>query len=338
MPESFKPPRRFPGIEKKVNRFFVVALIGITAVILLVSYKQGLFIPHTPLYFYTADAIGINRGMTIKLFGLHVGSVKNMQISDRGVKVELAIVSDFIPRVPKGSQIKLARESYIGGASLQIIPGTDPDKAKQTITAGDEIEFISGRTIVEIVDSLKSEITPLVTDMRSVLAEFNRSDGDYRKSTAAARELLEQLPATNLEARKLLRNADRAVLTAEATFVSVSRVSAEAEKQLPLVAGKLTTTLDSFADTAAQLREATRKNSEALHETLRQTPALIRDGNDLVRQGSDLAHDGQEIIGAVRNAWPIRNLVEAPATRTLAVDSFEAAVAGRDSVVAPAKR
>jgi ABC-type transporter Mla subunit MlaD len=170
-----------------------------------------------------------------------------------------------------------------------------------------------------------------VSDVRGILADFNRPDGDYRKSSAAARELFEQLPATNQEARRLLRDADRSVLAAEATFGSVSRVSAQAEQQLPVLAGKLTATLDSFSDAAAQLREATRKNSDALHETLRQTPALVRDGNDLVR-------DGQEIVGAVRNAWPIRNLVEAPATRTLPLDSFEADVAVRDYPVTPAQR
>jgi ABC-type transporter Mla subunit MlaD len=330
MPESYSPPRRFPGIDKTVNRFFVAALTGIIGVIFLVSYKQGLFIPHTALYFYAPDALGINKGTTVRLFGLQVGTVKDMQISDRGVKVALAIVSEYIPRIPKGSHIKLARESYVGGASLQIIPGTGSG-ATQPVEAGDEVGYVTGRTIVEIIDDLKNQVTPLVNDMRGILAEFSRPDGDYRKSSAAARELLEQLPATNREAQKLLRDTDRTVIAAEATFGSLSRVSAQAEQQLPIVAGKLTTTLDSFGEAAAQLREATRKNSDALHETLRQTPALVRDSNDLVR-------DGQEIVGAVRNAWPVRNLVEAPATRTLPVDSFETAVAVRDNPVKPVQR
>jgi ABC-type transporter Mla subunit MlaD len=328
MSESYSPPQRFAGIDRKVNRFFVTALAGITAVVLLVSYKQGLFIPHTPLYFYAPDALGISNGTTVRLFGLQVGTVKDMRISDRGVKVEFFVATEYTPRIPKGSQIRLARESYIGGASLQIIPRADLGRASEPVAAGDEFEFVASRTIVEIVDDLKTQVTPLVSDVRGLLADFNRPDGDFPKSSAAARALLEQLPVTNQDARRLLRDADRTVLAAEATFGAVSRVSAQAEQQIPVLAGKLTTTLDSFADAAAQFREATRKNSDALHETLRQTPALVRDGNDLVR-------DGQEIVGAVRNAWPMRDLVETPATRTLAVDSFEAAVAVRDYPPAP---
>src|ERR1700675_2989635 len=178
MSESYSPPRRFAGIERKVNRFFVVALAGIVGVILLVSYKQGLFIPHTPLYFYAPDALGINNGTTVRLFGLQVGTVRHMQISDRGVKVELAIVTEFIPRIPKGSHVKLARESYVGGASLQIIPKSG-DGTTQTVEAGDEVGFVTGRTIVEIIDDIKSQVTPLVSDLRSTLADFTRPDGDY---------------------------------------------------------------------------------------------------------------------------------------------------------------
>ena len=313
-----------------VNRFYLVAFTGIIGVILLVSYKQGVFVPHTPLYFYAADAIGISKGMPVKLFGLPVGNVRNMEIADRGVKVELSIVSDYLPRIPKDSQARLARESYVGGASLQIIPGADPNQAAKPVVAGDEIEFVTSHSIAEIIDDIKNQVTPLINDLRGMLAEINQPESDYRKSTSAARTLLEQLPVTNQEARQTLRDIDRTVVAvgreAEATLGTAARIGAQTEQQLPVLAGKLATTLDSLNEAVTQVRDATRKNSDALHETLRQTPALVRDGGDLVR-------DGQEIVGAVRNAWPIRNLVEAPAMRTLPVDSFESA-----RPLAPAQR
>lgn len=351
MPEPFSPPRRFAGIERKVNRFFVVASAGIVGVLLLVGYKQGLFVSHTPLYFHTADAIGIGKGTTVKLLGLQVGAVKNMALADHRVKVEMAIANEYLPRIPKGSHIKLAREGYVGGASLQIIPRTGSGPA-QPVTAGDEMEFVTSHTIVETIDDIKNQVAPLVSDVRGMLADFNRPDGDYRKSFAATRELLEQLQAATQEARRLLRDTDRTAHAAEAAFGSVARVGAQAEQELPVVAGKLASTLDTFAEVAAQVRETTRKNGEALHETLQQTPALVRQGTDLVREGrelvrdgrgfvregSELVRDGREIVGAVRNTWPIRTLVEAPGTRTLPLDSAEAAVAARDYPVAPAPR
>jgi hypothetical protein len=101
----------------------------------------------------------------------------------------------------------------------------------------------------------------------------------------------------------------------------VARVSAQLEQQLPMLAGKLGATLDSLSETAAQIRDATRKNGDALHEALVQVPGLLRDGGDLVREG-------QDIVGAARNSWLIRDNIETRSVRTLPVDSFEAATPG----------
>jgi hypothetical protein len=129
------------------------------------------------------------------------------------------------------------------------------------------------------------------------------------------------VPETNRELRQLMRDVDRTALAvgrrAEAALVSTERLGVQAEKELPALAGKLGTALDSINQAAAEIRSATRKNGEALHTVLSQTPALMRDGGQLVR-------DGQEVIGAAKNSWLIRDYVEPAAMRTLPLDSFEA--------------
>ncbi|MGB7541040.1 MAG: MlaD family protein, partial [Burkholderiales bacterium] len=327
-------PRRFAGIGRKVSLFFITAVLGVAGVILLVSYKQGAFVRHTSIYFYAADVFGINKGMAVKLFGLPVGSVTSMDISDRGVKVELSIVSDYIPRIPKGSQARLVREGYIGAANIQIIPGVDSNRGTAPVAEKEVIEFVRSRDVAELFDDLKKQVTPMFNDVSRTIAEMNRPDSDFRKSMAAARATLEKLPDTGRDAGKLLRDADTTMLAvgrdAGTALGSAARVGAQAEQQLPVLSGKLSTTLDTLSEAAVQIRDAARKNGDALHEVLTQVPALLRDGGDLVR-------DGQEIVGATRNAWPIRDLVEAPAMRTLPVDSFEWSGAGRP-VADPAQR
>jgi ABC-type transporter Mla subunit MlaD len=317
--EPFKRPTRFVGIDRSVTQFFLVAFVSLIAVSLIVGYKQGAFIPHTSIYFYAADASGINKGMPVKLFGLPVGSVKRLDLSDRGIKVELSIISDYIPRIPRGSDAKISREGVVGGAFLQIIPNT-PDKDMPSVAAEEIIEFTPSRTVAELIDDLKLQVTPMLSDVRGVLAALNSKDGDFRKSAAAARVALEQLPATADATRKLMADADRAVVAlsprAEAALTSLAHVSANADQQLPQLAGKMATTLDSLNEAAIQIRDATRKNGEALHDALRQAPAVVRDSGDLVR-------DGLEIADGVRNAWPVRNLVEPRTTRTLPLDSYE---------------
>jgi ABC-type transporter Mla subunit MlaD len=320
MHEEHPRPRRFAGIGRKVSLFFLTTVIGVIGVILLVSYKQGAFVRHTAIYFYAADALGISNGMPVRLFGLPVGNVSDLDISDRGVKVQLSINSEYIPRLPKGSHARLVREGYIGAATIQIVPGREPGRTAEPLADGDEIEYIPARGVAELVDDFKNQLTPVINDMRRMIAELNNPNGDFRKSVAGANTVFQQLPETNREMRQVLRDADRTVVAvgrqAEAALGSVERVSVQMERQLPLLAEKFATTLDELSETSAQIRDTARKNGDALHEVLVQMPGLLRDGGDLVREG-------QDVVGAARNSWFLRDMIEEKAVRTLPLDSFE---------------
>jgi phospholipid/cholesterol/gamma-HCH transport system substrate-binding protein len=309
MQEEHARPRRFVGIGRKVSLFLVSAVLGVAGVILLVGYKQGIFVRHTTIYFNAADAFGINKGTSVRLFGIPVGSVSNLDISDRGVKVELSIISDYTPRVPKSTRARLLREGYIGAATIQLVPGSEPGHALQPVVDGDEIEYVQARGVPELVEEFKTQLTPVINDLRKVLADLNQPNSEFRKSMIGASAILQQLPDTNREMRRMLQDTDSAVL-------AFGRVSGQLERDLPGITAKLSSTLDSMAETSTQIRDAARKNGDALHEVLVQMPGLVREGGDLVR-------DGQDIVGAARNSWLLRDNMEVKAMRSLPVDSFE---------------
>jgi len=314
-------PRRFVGIGRKVSLFLLIAVLGVAGVILLVGYKQGIFVRHTTIYFHAADAFGINKGTAVRLFGLPVGAVSNLDISDRGVKVELSIISDYTPRVPKSSRARLVREGYVGAATIQLVPGGEPGRALQPVVDGDEIEYVPARGVAELIDDFKTQLTPVLNELRRLMAEMNQPNSDFRKSVAGAGAVLQQLPETNREMRKMLQDTDNTVRQAATTFASVGRVSSQLEQQLPVLTAKLGATFDSLSETSAEIRDATRKNGAALHEVLVQMPGLMREGGDLVR-------DGQDIVGAARNSWLLRDNLEVKSMRSLPVDSFEATAPG----------
>ena len=307
MQDAHVPPRRFAGIRKKISLFMLTAVFGVAGAVVLVAYKQGAFVRHTSIYFYAEDVFGINKGMAVRLFGLPVGSVRDLEIADRGVKVELSIISDYVPRVPKSSKARLTREGYIGAANIQILPGADPAGSQDPVSQGDVIGFVPNRGVTELVEDIKTQLTPMVNEMRRMFAEMNAPGSDFRKSVEGAAVVFQQLPQTNREMREMLRGA-------EGTFGSASRVTGQLERELPVVTAKLGTALDSLAEAAGEIRAAARKNGDALHETLSQAPALMR--------------DGQEVVGAAKSTWLIRDYIEAPAMRTLPVDSFESFGAG----------
>ncbi|HKW37136.1 MAG TPA: MlaD family protein [Burkholderiales bacterium] len=321
MQEEHARPRRFVGIGRKVSVFLLAAVFGVVGVILLVGYKQGVFVRHTRIYFHAADVFGISKGTSVRLFGLPVGSVSDLDISDRGVKVELSLISDYTPRIPKTTRARLVREGYVGAANIQLVPGGEPGRALQPVVDGDEIEYMPARGVAELVDEFKTQLTPVIDDLRRMLVDLNRPDSEFRKSIAGASALLQQLPDTNREARKMLKDTGSMARQAESTFASLGRVSGDLEREVPLLSGKLAGTLDSIAETSTQIRDATRKNGDALHEVLVQMPGLVRDSGELVR-------DGQDVVGAARNSWLLRDNIEVKSMRSLPVDSFESTGAG----------
>jgi phospholipid/cholesterol/gamma-HCH transport system substrate-binding protein len=316
MQEEHPSPRRFVGIGRKVSLFLVMAVLGVIGVILLVGYKQGAFLRHTTIYFHAADVFGISKGTSVRLFGVPVGSVSNLDISDRGVRVELSIISDYTPRLPKTTRARLVREGYVGAATIQLVPGGEPGRAMQPVADGDEIEYMAPRGVAELVEDFKTQLTPVINDLRRVLVDMNQPNSDFRKSMAGASAFLQQLPETNRDVRKLLQDTDNMVRQADTTLASLGRVSGDLERRVPLVAGKMETALDNMSETSTQIRDTVRKNGDALHEVLVQMPGLLRDGNELVR-------DGQDVVGAARNSWLLRDNVEVKSMRSLPVDSFE---------------
>jgi ABC-type transporter Mla subunit MlaD len=312
-------PRRFRGIRKQVNLFLLTALIGFAGVTGLVAYKQGMFVQHTNIFFHAPDATGINKGMAVRLHGVPVGAVKEIELVDRGVRVRLGINSSHIPQFPRGSQARLTREGYVGAASIQVLPGTAATD-RTPVAEGDEIRFIAQKGMADMLDEVRQQMTPAFQELRRAAAEMADPDSDFRRSVSAMRELIEELPGATRELRQLVRNTDRTMITlgrrAEDTLNIFTRLGTQTEQQLPMLSGKLAGTLDALDATAAQVRETTRTNGEALRELLVQTPELVRGSGELMR-------DTQELTTAARRTWLLRDYIEPSQMRTLPVDSFE---------------
>lgn len=320
-------PRRFRGIRKQVSTFLVTAVLGFAGVVGLVAWKQGLFVDHTNVYFHAPDALNISRGMPVRLHGVPVGTVRDVTLADRGgVRVRLGINSDYVRRLTRSSVARLTREGYVGATSIQIVTG--PADADQTPAAeGEEIRFVAQKGMADMLDEVRQQMTPAFQALREAAAEMANPESDLRRSVTAMRELMEELPPATRELREVMaqtnktminvsRHADNIGRQTETTLAVLQRVGEQTEQNLPMIAGKLATTLDSLDATAAQVRETTRANGEALREILASTPELMRGGSEVVR-------DTQEIASAARRTWFLRDYIEPSAMRTLPVDSFE---------------
>src|SRR5262245_42405832 len=162
MNATLVPPVRFSRLLLKVNLFLLIALLLVGAFMGLVAYKQGWFVHQTTIHFVTPSALGINKGMPVKLYGFTVGSVSGLDLSDQGVDVKLQIITEYMPRIPRGSQAKHSREAGVVGASvIDIVPG-QPGPA---LAEGERIDFQPSRSLSEIIDDIRRQAVPAFNEM-----------------------------------------------------------------------------------------------------------------------------------------------------------------------------
>src|ERR1700704_6083410 len=101
---------------RSLAAFLAPALIGLVVVGAVIAWKQELFVTRTPIYIFTDSALGITKGIPVKVFGLTVGSVDDIEIvpgtpgSKGQVRVRLNIASEYLLHITKDSRAKLMRE------------------------------------------------------------------------------------------------------------------------------------------------------------------------------------------------------------------------------------
>lgn len=314
MSETFKPPVRFPRLRMQVNAFLLLALLLIAGFVALVAYKQGWLIRHTTIHFVTMDALGISKGMPVKLFGLTVGSVKELALADEGIGVYLAINGEYMPRILQGSRARFSREAGVVGASMiEIIPVRGRRVGLEPLAEGSRIEFERSRGIAEIIEDLRVQSAPALNEMRLAFSQISRLSEDAAASLSAVRGEAQRLPDTHTALRKLIGDAGRTAEQASVTLDSVRRVSESLERETPVIAGKFSTALDSINVAVGQIRG-----------TAQQGEDVIRRVGPFLEQGESVARDGRDVIDAAKRTWPLSGAFREPRDPTLPVDSFEA--------------
>jgi ABC-type transporter Mla subunit MlaD len=311
MSATFVPPTRFSRLLLKVNAFLLIALALAAAFMGLVAYKQGWFVHQTKIHFLTHNALGLAKGMPVKLHGFTVGSVSAMSLAEYGgVHVQLSIMSEYMSRIPKGSLAKHSREAGVVGASvIDIVPG----KPGPALAEGDGIEFEPSRSIAEYIDDIRRQAVPAFNELKQVLGNFKGSGEDIAVSLHALRKEMEALPKTHRDLRQLIVTTERTMAEASTTLKSAERAIAAIDQAVPELTSKAGSAIESIDGAAQQLRKT---GAEAEGTIVKARPVLER--------GDAVARDAGEVFNAAKRVWPLSDSFSESNDRELPIDSFDA--------------
>jgi phospholipid/cholesterol/gamma-HCH transport system substrate-binding protein len=308
------PPGRFTGLALKVNAFLLIALLLALAFVALVAYKQGWFVKQSPIHFVTGNALGLNKGMPVKLYGFTVGSVTEMKLAEDGVDVQLSIASSYLERIPVDSRARHAREAGLVGASvIDIVPGKSP----QPLPEGARIAFEPSRGISEIVDDFRRQAVPAFNEIKQAMSQMGRSGEDVTHILAGLREEVERLPATHRALRKLVEDAGSATAelgrSSSSALQAVERVASTVDRTVPPLADRLARGIDSIDAAAVQLK----RTGEEAQLTLKGARPLLDHSETVAREAGD-------VMSAAKRVWPLSDSFKETSDGMLPIDSFEA--------------
>lgn len=284
--------------ERKTSRFMWGAFAVLIAVSSVIAFKQDYFVRNTSVYFFAPNAQGLSKGMAVKFIGFKVGSVQEITMQTNAtVKVKLLLDNDYVRLIGQDAKARLIKEALVGESVVEIIPG---EQQMQQVAQNGVLEFERGQDASSLAESMAAQIQPILSDVRQITTSINNPRGDVQQIlknlnqvTGDLRETVGHVDQTVVRFGDLAQNGNQKL---DGVYVKVDRAmdrvnsSLESlDKAIPKLVGKADTTLEAVNAVTADIRRMTEDSSE-------QIPALVRNTNALVQ-------DGQATLRGVQKSW-----------------------------------
>jgi len=227
--------------EKKIGIFFTGALVILAGFIFIVGNLSNLFRrPGYPVFIRYESSLGLDKTAAVKMAGIRIGYVKDIQLEGRRSKVILSIYPKY--KIPRGSKAIQSVQGLLGEKYVDVQPSMEDD----FLRPGDEL--VPGPT------SGLDQLTPMLTSLGNDLQQV-------------AKNLREM---TNKETRDNFAQ----------TVKNMSSLTAEVQSFLAENRGKVGQTITAASNTAKTVDERVRDLSQSFDATLTDLRRLLEENRD----------------------------------------------------------
>ncbi|MCK9388089.1 MAG: MlaD family protein [Sulfuritalea sp.] len=290
------------ALRRGTRRFLLFAALVTLALLAAIVVRQGLFRQTTNYSFVANSAQDIVKGQAVKIAGFRVGSVSAVSLKDDGqVVVTMEIDADHMRFVTYDARVELRKDGLVGSATLEIVPG--PDKTRLA-AAEARLAFSRADGLAALANQVRDEFIPILKDIKLITGVLADPQKGLPGTLAQVRESSEALKVLlangNSQVTGIGKAATQVLGKAEQDLSHLGQTLETANKRLPGLIDRTQQTLEHVEKITAEAEIS--------------VPPVLRDG-------SAVAADVREIVSGAKQAWPIRNLVDAPAPATLKADS-----------------
>jgi phospholipid/cholesterol/gamma-HCH transport system substrate-binding protein len=276
----------------RVGVFLAIGLLVAAAAIFLLGSKNGLFEGRSTLYVHFADINGLVAGAPVRLAGLDVGTVQNIEFPDDPNKTEaevtLSVKTKYLPRIRQDSVAIVDSKGLLGDKIINISMGSAssaamPDGGTLRTKAAPSLDHLATQ-VGEAVDGItalthtantaikqlsneqmRKDISRISGSIANILEEVERGDGLAHgliydpKFSSAVLDTIGDARATMGGVRSTIERVDR-------TLAAVETGDGMAHELLYGESGKQTMAkLRETADTIAAIVGAVRDGDGLLH-------------------------------------------------------------------------
>lgn len=167
------------NVEIRVGLFIVITTLMITASIGYVAYKKGVF---SKVYTYTLSsktAENLTEGMPVVFWGFNIGKVSSMELTEKGVLIQIRIPEQNNRVIRANSKFVL--DKPLLGASRIIVTTdnlNDPPLSPKTfpeITVSNDIN-----ELIKRVPPIAEKLDRIAASVASITANLADPEGDVR--------------------------------------------------------------------------------------------------------------------------------------------------------------
>ena len=190
------------GRKLRVGGFVLVALVAGIGMVYALGARARLFEARYTVHADFAEVGGLNQGATVRLAGVQIGRVKDVNLpAEPGgkVRVDLSIAKQFANRVRKNSVARIETQGLLGDRIVELTVGTadaPPTKDGDVIISRDPTDF--SKIVNEGAETVKNV---------AALAESLRATADTLKQS----KLIEDASAALASTRKVTDRVARMV-------------------------------------------------------------------------------------------------------------------------------
>ena len=272
--------------EAKVGLFVTIGLILLFLLSTQVNKFQGIGKKGYEVEALINDASGLEKHAKVKMKGVEIGYVKDIELSGTKVVVTLFIYKNA--KIPADSEVLLTQESMLGSKYINIIPGSSHTYLSENGVIERQKPMSSFEEMGTSVTSAAEELKHFIHELRETLDSESRSQlkktfanlevltRDMKDIVSKNRENIDKLVVNiNDAAEKFAKMSEKFSTSADTINADLPGLMAKLQETIDAYKGagetlddRLPTLADKFENLEDQLDVVIKENKKPLNNAL----------------------------------------------------------------------